>query len=70
MASDTLTLYQRLDALRNEYRKKMNDAAEQAQIHAAADEMDKVSLYSTESERAREAFHALNRAIAIVTVAE
>ena len=59
-------LYRKLDALRDEYRRKMNAAADKAQEFAAADEMDNVSMFSTESERMREAFMALNRAIKIV----
>ena len=59
-------IYKKLNALRDEYRKSMNDAASKAQAHASLDEMDRVSEYSTESERSREAFHAMNRAIKIV----
>jgi hypothetical protein len=59
-------LYAKLNALRDEYRRRMNAAASSAQEAAATDEMDKVSEFSTDSERMREAFHALNRAIAIV----
>ena len=59
-------LYRKLDALRDEYRRKMNAAADKAQEFAGAEEMDNVSMFSTESERMREAFMALNRAIKIV----
>ncbi len=59
-------IYKQLSDLRNEYRVKMNISADAAQVAAQTEEMDKVSLYSTESERYREAFHALNRAIQIV----
>ncbi|MHB1310524.1 MAG: hypothetical protein ACYC3L_00810 [Gemmatimonadaceae bacterium] len=59
-------LYRKLDALRDEYRRKMNAAADKAQEFAATEEMDNVSIFSTESERMREAFMALNRAIKLV----
>lgn len=64
MMSDAL--YSKLNALRDQHRRKMNAAADRAQRHAAVDEMDEVSISSTESERHREAFAALNQAIAIV----
>ena len=56
-------LYERLNALRDEYRQKMNGAGDRAQRAAAIDDMAEASIASTESERYREAFHALNRAI-------
>jgi hypothetical protein len=62
-------LYSKLNGLREEYRRKMNAASDKAQHHAAIDEMDEVSRSSTESERYREAFYALNRAIDIVDAA-
>lgn len=62
------TLYETLNGLRDEYRKKMNGAAAQAQQFAQTEEMDRVSEFSSESERNREAFVALNRAIKIVDV--
>lgn len=64
MADDEL--YSKLNTLRDEYRTKMNRCAEAAQKAAATEDMDECSRQSTESERNREAFHALNRAIAIV----
>lgn len=59
-------LYSKLNALRDEYRRKMNRLSDMATEAAGQDEMDKVSLYSTESERARAAFAAVTRAIEIV----
>ncbi len=59
-------IFGKLSELRNEYRLKMNRSADAAQAAAQTEEMDLVSLHSTESERYREAFHALNRAISIV----
>ena len=59
-------LYTELNKLRDEYRKNMNSAADAATDAAAREEMGEVSVYSTESERMREAFHALNLAIQIV----
>jgi hypothetical protein len=59
-------IYNKLNELRNEYRIKMNKSSDAAQIAAQSEEMDIVSLHSTESERYREAFHALNRAIKII----
>lgn len=64
MMSDAL--YAKLNALREEYRRKMNAAADKAERHAAIGEMGWVSVASTESERYREAFSALNQAISIV----
>lgn len=57
---------QKLDALRDEYRGRMNRLADKALAAAAVEDMDECSRSSTESERNREAFHALNRAIEIV----
>ena len=65
-AAKEAALREALGKLREEYRRKMNNACDMAQQAAQTEEMDKVSLYSTESERNREAFHALNRAIALV----
>ena len=59
-------LYDQLSAIRNEYRKRMNDATNQAQEYAAKEDMEKVSVFSTEAERMREAFAAMNRAVAII----
>lgn len=63
---DDIALTVALGALRQEYRSKMNKASDAAVEAAGVDEMDKVSMFSTEAERMREAFMALNRAIAIV----
>lgn len=60
------SLYSKLNSIREEYRHKMNVAADRAQQHAAIGEIDEVSISSTESERYREAFSAINLAIAIV----
>jgi len=60
------TLYASLSAIRDEYRKRMNTATDAAQRYASKEEMDKVSEFSTEAERAREAFNAVNRSIATV----
>ena len=62
-------LYKQLSALRDEYRDQMNRAADKAQKFAQTEEMDRVSEFSSESERKREAFSALNRAIKIVEIA-
>lgn len=62
-------LYAPLSELREKYRQQMNAAAEKAQRFAAADEMDRVSEFSSESERKREAFSALNQVIRIVDAA-
>jgi hypothetical protein len=59
-------LYQRLNAVREEYRRRMNAAADTAERAASEGDMKEVSIASTESERNREAFEAMNRAIAIV----
>ena len=59
-------LYANLNGLRGEYRKKMNDASDAAVEASGHGEMDKVSLFSTESERMREAFNDINRAIRLV----
>jgi hypothetical protein len=64
MMSDTL--YASLNRIREEYRRKMNAAADIAERKAAAGEMDEVSISSTESERHRAAFEAMNRAIKAV----
>lgn len=61
-------LYQNLNALREKYRREMNDATNKAQQFAATEEMDRVSELSTEAERKREAFMALNSAIKIVEI--
>jgi hypothetical protein len=62
-------IYTPLNALREQYRQQMNAAADKAQQFAATEEMDRVSEFSTESERKREAFMALNQAIKIVDTA-
>lgn len=59
-------IYNKLNDLRNEYRLKMNRSAEAAQEAAQKEEMHVVSMCSTDSERYREAFHALNRAIQMI----
>lgn len=59
-------LYKSLNDLREKYRRDMNVAAEKAQQFAQTEEMDRVSEFSSESERKREAFMALNQAIRIV----
>jgi hypothetical protein len=64
MMSDAL--FQRLQELRETYRRKMNKASDQAEKKAAEGDMAEVSISSTESERYREAFAALNQAIKIV----
>lgn len=56
-------VYESLNAIREEYRQKMNAAGNRAQCAAAIDDMAEASVASTESERYREAFHAMNRAI-------
>ena len=60
------SIYELLSKIREEYRQQMNAAAEKAQQFAASDEMDRVSEFSTESERKREAFSALNRVIRVI----
>lgn len=62
-------LYKNLNDLREKYRREMNTATDQAQRFAATEEMDRVSEFSTEAERKREAFMALNSAIKIVEIA-
>lgn len=62
-------IYAPLSELREKYRREMNGAAERAQQFGATDEMDRVSEFSSESERKREAFAALNQAIKIVDAA-
>lgn len=57
------TLYQPLNSIRTEYRLRMNRSADLAAEFAAEDDMQSVSEHSTESERCREAFQAMNRAI-------
>lgn len=64
MISDDL--YAKLNALREQHRGKMNSASDRAERMAAIGEMGEVSISSTESERHREAFQAMNQAIAIV----
>jgi hypothetical protein len=59
-------IYKKLSGLREEYRQKMNRSADAAAVAAQKEEMDIVSVCSTESERYREAFHALNRAIQLI----
>jgi vacuolar-type H+-ATPase subunit D/Vma8 len=59
-------IYEPLNELREKYRQQMNAAADKAQQFAATEEMDRVSEFSSESERKREAFMALNQAIKIV----
>ena len=54
-----------LSALREGHRRKMNAAADRAEMAASIGEMGEVSVNSTESERHREAFVALNVAIGI-----
>lgn len=66
---NTEALVRNLGALRDEYRAGMNAATDHAQRFAQTEQMDRVSEWSSRSERLREAFHALNRAIAIVEVA-
>lgn len=60
------SLYRPLSDLREKYRREMNAAADKAQQFAQSEEMDRVSEFSSESERKREAFLALNQAIKIV----
>ncbi len=62
-------LFEKLGALREEYRREMNHATNNAQKFAQTEEMDLVSEWSTRAERKREAFSALNRAITIVGAA-
>lgn len=52
--------------LRDEYRGKMNRSTDAAQRAAAQEDMAAASICSTEAERYREAFAALNRAIQII----
>ena len=60
-------LYAKLNAIREDYRGRMNRAAAEAERWAAnGEDMEKVSMFSTESERAREAFTACNRMIAVL----
>lgn len=55
-----------LQQVREEYRMAMNSAADKATEAAGLDEMDKVSMHSSESARKQEAFMACNRLIKIV----
>lgn len=60
-------LYADLQSLRETFRRKMNKSGEAAQKAAAEDDdMAIVSMHSTDSERFRTAFVALNQAIKIV----
>lgn len=56
-------LYAALNAIRSEYRLRMNRAADLAETAAASGDMASVSQHSSESERCREAFNAMNRAV-------
>ena len=51
-------IYDRYQNIREEYRRKMNDATSAAQMAAGSDDMTACSLYSTQAERYREAFAA------------
>jgi hypothetical protein len=59
-------LYQKLSAIRDEYRQKMNSYTDAAQRAAAEDEMDVCAENSTAAERYREAFAALNRVFKVI----
>lgn len=59
-------LYQRLSAIREEYRQKMNSHTDAAQRAAAEEQMDACSDNSTAAERYREAFAALNRVFKVI----
>lgn len=58
--------YAKFQAIREEIRRKFVRASDEAQAAAAVDDMEKCSLYSTESARYQEAFAALNRVAPIV----
>jgi hypothetical protein len=57
------TCREKLSALRETERQKMNTAADRAEAAASAGDMTEVSISSTESERHRQAFSVLNVAI-------
>lgn len=60
------TTQKRLSDLREEYRRKMNEAGDRAQRAAGLDDMSDCAFHSTIAARYEEAFSALNRAIQIV----
>ena len=54
---------EKIAALREVHRRKMNNASARAEMAASVGDMKEVSINSTESERHRETFVALNVAI-------
>ncbi len=56
-------LYRSLNSIRSEFRMRMNRSSDLAEEFAARGDMASVSEHSSESERCREAFGAMNRAI-------
>jgi phage shock protein A len=64
------TLYSEFSAIRENYRRLMNKATDRAQTAAANEDMDECSKSSTEAERYREVFHALNQMQPIIERAE
>lgn len=67
---DFLHMRERVAAVREYHRRKMNGAADRAEMAASVGAMQEVSINSTESERHREAFVALNVAIGIIDQTE
>lgn len=63
MADD---LYAKLNSLRDEYRRDMNNSTSKAQEYAQLEDMETVSEWSSRAARKQEAFSALNRAIKLV----
>lgn len=59
-------LYDKISAIREEYRQKMNSHTDAAQRAAAEERMDDCSENSTAAERYREAFFALNRVFTVI----
>ncbi|MFG1260087.1 hypothetical protein V5F79_22425 [Xanthobacter flavus] len=65
-----LQMRERVSTVREEHRRKMNAASDRAEMAAAIGDMKEVSINSSESERHREAFVALNVAIGIIDQTE
>ncbi|MFG1401988.1 hypothetical protein [Xanthobacter sediminis] len=65
-----LQMRERISSVRENIRRKMNAASDRAEMAASVGDMKEVSINSTESERHREAFVALNVAIDIIDQTE
>lgn len=68
--SSFFQMRERIAAVREDQRRKMNAAGDRAEMAASTGDMKEAAINSTESERHREAFVALNVAIGIIDSTE